>query len=170
MCAKSRAQRAQHAPQDVAEFLEAVVLRATSPEEAFQRLDTLADRHVERLRRVKKQIADARTAMDAEAAKHYLAVNATLLEKYVPGTVVLYLNCKVVRTSFHTLRSGHGHGVHLLGAGQLCQGAADPQPGSRILLRIRRLEAQHGPLPVHAGMSSVKRLPRQGHVSVHPSN
>lgn len=69
----------------MAEFLEAVVLRATSPEEAFQRLDTLADRHVERLRRVKKQIADARTALDTEAAKHYLAVNATLLEKYVPG-------------------------------------------------------------------------------------
>ena len=61
------------------------MLRASSPEEAYRKLDELAGRHVERLRRLTKQLQDARLAHDSEATKAAISAYEEALEGYIPG-------------------------------------------------------------------------------------
>ena len=61
------------------------MLRASSPDEAFRKLDELAGRHVERLRRLTKQLQDARLAHDSEATKAAISAYEEGLEGYIPG-------------------------------------------------------------------------------------
>ncbi|KAH3867173.1 hypothetical protein DPMN_030298 [Dreissena polymorpha] len=51
------------------DFLEAVITRQTSPEEAYRKLDEMATKQTETLRKLTKQVQEARTNHDDEAVK-----------------------------------------------------------------------------------------------------
>lgn len=77
--------------QEAHEFLDAAMLTASAPEEAFQRFDVLAARHVEALRQLTKKVQDARLARDTEALKTAVIAYEEALEAYIPGTAAPYL-------------------------------------------------------------------------------
>ena len=81
--------------QEVWEFLEAVLLQATSPEEAYRKYDDLASKHVDVLRKLTKQIQDARNNRNNEAIKGALKEYDEALERYIPilmGMAKIYWN------------------------------------------------------------------------------
>ena len=61
------------------------MLTASAPEEAFQRFDSLAGRHVEALRQLTKRVQDARVARDTEALKIAVIAYEGAMEAYIPG-------------------------------------------------------------------------------------
>lgn len=71
--------------QDLQDYLQATIMRQSSPEEAFRRYDELAQRHVDVLRRLTKQIQDARMARDNDAIKRAINEYDEALEAYIPG-------------------------------------------------------------------------------------
>lgn len=75
----------KHLNQDLQDYLQATIMRASSPEEAFRRYDDLGARHVEVLRRLTKQIQDARIARDNDAIKRAINEYDEALEAYIPG-------------------------------------------------------------------------------------
>lgn len=75
--------------QDLQEYLEASIQRQNAPEEAFRRFDELATRHVEILRRLTKQIQDARIARDNDAIKKAINEYDEALEAYIPGLMAM---------------------------------------------------------------------------------
>lgn len=66
------------------EYLEATILTQSSPEEAFRKFDILANKHIEILRKLTKQINDARQARDNELIKAALKEYDEALERYIP--------------------------------------------------------------------------------------
>ena len=66
------------------EYLEASVMVPISPEEAYRKFDELANKHVDRLRKMTKQIQDSRISRDNEAIKTNLKLYDEELEKYIP--------------------------------------------------------------------------------------
>ena len=90
------------------------MLRASSPEEAYRKLDELAGRHVERLRRLTKQLQDARLAHDSEATKAAISAYEEALEGYIPGglsvgpSVGLLLSLRSAGAYRQTCPSGSG--------------------------------------------------------------
>ncbi|DBA87125.1 TPA: hypothetical protein ACH3X2_005245 [Trebouxia sp. C0005] len=66
------------------ECLEAAMLSASAPEEAFQRFDVLAARHAEALRQLTKKVQDARVSRDTEALKRAVIAYEEALEAYIP--------------------------------------------------------------------------------------
>lgn len=70
-------------PQDY-EFLDALILAQSSPEEAYRRFDELTAKHIESLRRGTKNIQDARRNRDQGAVKKHLADFDEALSKYMP--------------------------------------------------------------------------------------
>ncbi|KAG8461835.1 hypothetical protein KFE25_013854 [Diacronema lutheri] len=66
------------------DFLDATIMVVTSPEEAFRKFDDLSHRHVDGLRKLTKQIQDARLARDNEGIKACLKQYDEALERYVP--------------------------------------------------------------------------------------
>mmetsp|Transcript_17248 Transcript_17248/g.19427 ORF Transcript_17248/g.19427 Transcript_17248/m.19427 type:complete len:644 (+) Transcript_17248:56-1987(+) len=70
--------------QEEFEYLDALIVQQTSPEEAYQRFETLANQHIDGLRKITKQIQDARMARDNEAIKKSLKDYDEALEKYIP--------------------------------------------------------------------------------------
>ncbi|CAD7705097.1 unnamed protein product [Ostreobium quekettii] len=75
---------AKHLHPELYAYLEAVIMKQTSPEEALRRLDQLAGLHVETLRRLTKDIQDARIARDNEGIKKAISEYDEVLEAYVP--------------------------------------------------------------------------------------
>jgi len=71
--------------QEAQEFLEAAMLSASAPEEAFLRFDVLAARHAEALRQLTKKVQDARVSRDTEALKRAVIAYEEALEAYIPG-------------------------------------------------------------------------------------
>ena len=55
------------------DFLDALITQQTSPEEAFRKFDEMGSRHTESLRRLTKQVQEARHNHDEDAVKR--AVN-----------------------------------------------------------------------------------------------
>ena len=55
------------------DFIEAVITRQTSPEEAYRKLDEMASKQTELLRKLTKQVQESRMNHDDEAVKR--AVN-----------------------------------------------------------------------------------------------
>lgn len=51
------------------EFLDALITKQTSPEEAYRKFDEIASRHTETLRKLTKQVQEARQNRDDEAVK-----------------------------------------------------------------------------------------------------
>jgi len=70
-------------PQDY-EFLDALILGQSQPEEAYRRFDELSAKHIEALRRGTKNIQDARRQRDQNAVKKYLNEFDEALSKYIP--------------------------------------------------------------------------------------
>lgn len=48
------------------EYIDALILQQASPEEAFMKFDNLANKHIDSLRKITKQIQDARLERDNE--------------------------------------------------------------------------------------------------------
>ncbi|NWR69540.1 TT30B protein, partial [Centropus unirufus] len=65
-------------------FLDAVITCQIAPEEAFHKLDDLAGTLAEQLRKVMKQIQEARQSWDEEAVKKAASEYDETLDKYVP--------------------------------------------------------------------------------------
>uniref|UniRef100_A0A452IBU8 Tetratricopeptide repeat protein 30 n=1 Tax=Gopherus agassizii TaxID=38772 RepID=A0A452IBU8_9SAUR len=65
-------------------FLDAMITCQTAPEEAFHKLDELAGTMTEQLRKLTKQVQEARQNRDDEAVKKAVNEYDETLEKYVP--------------------------------------------------------------------------------------
>lgn len=70
--------------QELAEYLDAAILVSTNPEEAYRKYDELTSKHIETLRRLTKQIQDARIAHDNDQIKASLKEYDESLERYIP--------------------------------------------------------------------------------------
>lgn len=106
-------------PEDY-EFLDALILGQSSPEEAYRRFDELSGKHVEMLRKGTKNIQDARRQRDQALVKNYLAEFDEALAKYIP---VLMGQAKPLgSTPCPHLMFHQAHIKDLLGAGELLHG------------------------------------------------
>lgn len=66
------------------DFLEAVITRQTSPEDAYHRLDEMATRKTEMLRKLTKQVQQAKENNDEDALKKAVNEYDDALETYIP--------------------------------------------------------------------------------------
>ncbi|KAI9339947.1 hypothetical protein BDR26DRAFT_861866 [Obelidium mucronatum] len=66
------------------EFLEASLLRQSSPEEAYRKFDDLATKHVDILRKLTKQVQEARQNMDEDTVKRVVNDYDDAVERYIP--------------------------------------------------------------------------------------
>jgi tetratricopeptide repeat protein 30 len=62
-------------------FLDAIITTQTSPAEAFQALDEMCNQHTEELRKLTRQVQDARQAQDDDAVKKTVNDYDDCLEK-----------------------------------------------------------------------------------------
>ncbi|XP_055008510.1 tetratricopeptide repeat protein 30A isoform X2 [Boleophthalmus pectinirostris] len=74
------------------EFLDALLTCQTAPEEAFRKFDEMNGKLTEQLRKVAKQLQEARLARDDEGQKRALQEYDQMLEKYI---VVLMAQAKI---------------------------------------------------------------------------
>ncbi|XP_060945938.1 intraflagellar transport protein 70A [Limanda limanda] len=74
------------------EFLDALLTCQTAPEEAFRKFDEMNGKLTEQLRKLAKQVQEARLARDEEAQKKALADCELMQEKYI---VVLMAQAKI---------------------------------------------------------------------------
>ncbi|CAM9370910.1 unnamed protein product [Chrysoparadoxa australica] len=70
--------------QELYEFLDAAIMVQTSPEVAYRKYDDLTTKHIDQLRKLTKQIQDARLARDNDAIKRILKEYDDALERYIP--------------------------------------------------------------------------------------
>ncbi|MCJ8739670.1 hypothetical protein PDJAM_G00049830 [Pangasius djambal] len=66
------------------EFLDAMLTSQTAPEEAFRKLDDMAGKLTEQLRKVTKQVQESRRTRDDEGLKKAVEHYDQLLEEYIP--------------------------------------------------------------------------------------
>lgn len=66
------------------DFLEAVITRQTSPEEAYRKLDDMASKQTEQLRKLTKDVQEARQSHDDEAVKRKVNEYDECLDRYIP--------------------------------------------------------------------------------------
>ncbi|XP_016405869.1 tetratricopeptide repeat protein 30A isoform X1 [Sinocyclocheilus rhinocerous] len=66
------------------EFLDAMITCQTAPEEAFRKFDEIAGKLTEQLRKVTKQVQEARHNRDDESLKKYVQDYDEVLERYIP--------------------------------------------------------------------------------------
>ncbi|XP_067012129.1 intraflagellar transport protein 70A [Anabrus simplex] len=65
-------------------FLDALITQQTSPEEAYRKFDDIASKHTETLRKLTKQVQEARQNHDDESVKRAVADYEDALERYIP--------------------------------------------------------------------------------------
>ena len=65
------------------DFMEAVITRQTSPEEAYRKLDEMASKQTETLRKLTKQVQEARQNHDDDNVKKAVNEYDEALERYV---------------------------------------------------------------------------------------
>jgi tetratricopeptide repeat protein 30 len=70
--------------QELYDYLEACIMIPTSIEEAYRKFDELSAKCVDKLRKLTKQIQDAKLARDNESIKNNLKLYDEELEKYIP--------------------------------------------------------------------------------------
>lgn len=70
--------------QDVYDFLNATIMVPTAPAEAFRKFDDLTKKHIDGLRKMTKQIQDARVGRDNNAIRAALKKYDEGLEKFIP--------------------------------------------------------------------------------------
>ncbi|KAJ3342194.1 Tetratricopeptide repeat protein 30A [Gonapodya sp. JEL0774] len=73
----------QQLSEDTFEYLKAVLLRHSSPEEAYKRFEEMGGHHIDRLRRLSKDVQEARQAHDDEALKKSVAEYDVAVDKYI---------------------------------------------------------------------------------------
>ncbi|XP_065337988.1 intraflagellar transport protein 70A [Cloeon dipterum] len=66
------------------DFLDALIMQQTSPEDAYNKFDELASKHTETLRKLTKQVQEARQSQDDEMVKKAVTDYEDVLERYVP--------------------------------------------------------------------------------------
>ncbi|XP_017784035.1 PREDICTED: tetratricopeptide repeat protein 30A [Nicrophorus vespilloides] len=66
------------------DFLDAIITQQTSPSEAYQKLDDLANRHTEILRKLTKQVQEHRNNSDTELVKKTVMDYEECLDRYIP--------------------------------------------------------------------------------------
>lgn len=66
------------------DFIEAVITRQTSPEEAYRKLDEMASKQTEQLRKLTKLVQEARQNHDDEGVKKTVNEYDEALERYIP--------------------------------------------------------------------------------------
>ncbi|KAJ3278898.1 Tetratricopeptide repeat protein 30A, partial [Borealophlyctis nickersoniae] len=66
------------------DFLEATLLRQSAPEEAYKKFDDLANMHVDQLRKLTKQVQEARQNHDEETVKRVVNEYDDAVERYIP--------------------------------------------------------------------------------------
>jgi tetratricopeptide (TPR) repeat protein len=71
-------------PQELYDFLDASIMTATSPEEAYRKYDILTARYIDTLRKHTKAVQDARLARDNEGTKLGLKLYDETLQRYIP--------------------------------------------------------------------------------------
>lgn len=70
--------------QELYDYLDASIMVPTAPEEAYRKFDELSAKHIDQLRKLTKQIQDARINRDNELVKNCLKKYDDELEKYIP--------------------------------------------------------------------------------------
>ncbi|EFJ08159.1 hypothetical protein SELMODRAFT_448146 [Selaginella moellendorffii] len=70
--------------QDLYDFINCIILTKTSPEDTYQKMNELANRYSETMRRLTKQIQDSCLSRDQEGHKKALAEYEDSLEYYIP--------------------------------------------------------------------------------------
>nr|KAJ3418848.1 Tetratricopeptide repeat protein 30A [Polyrhizophydium stewartii] len=66
------------------DFLEATLLKHTAPEEAYKKFDELANKHIDVLRKLTKQVQEARQNHDEDAVKRVVNDYDEAVDKYIP--------------------------------------------------------------------------------------
>ncbi|CAH0550390.1 unnamed protein product [Brassicogethes aeneus] len=66
------------------DFLDAIITSQTSPSDAYQKLDELASRHTELLRKLTKQVQEHRNHNDTEMIKKTVMEYEECLDRYIP--------------------------------------------------------------------------------------
>mmetsp|Transcript_17791 Transcript_17791/g.18537 ORF Transcript_17791/g.18537 Transcript_17791/m.18537 type:complete len:662 (-) Transcript_17791:23-2008(-) len=70
--------------QELYDYLDASIMVPTAPEEAYRKFDELSAKHIDQLRKLTKQIQDARINRDNESVKNCLKKYDDELERYIP--------------------------------------------------------------------------------------
>ncbi|TPX62634.1 hypothetical protein PhCBS80983_g00262 [Powellomyces hirtus] len=81
-------------------FVEASLLRQSSPEESYNKFDDLANKHADMLRKLTKQVQEARQNHDEETVKRVVNEYDDAVERYIP---VLMAQAKIYwdRDNYH---------------------------------------------------------------------
>ncbi|KAF4526277.1 hypothetical protein B566_EDAN010987 [Ephemera danica] len=66
------------------DFLDALIMQQTSPDEAYAKFDELASKHTETLRKLTKQVQEARQSHDDELVKRTVTEYEDVLDRYIP--------------------------------------------------------------------------------------
>eukprot|EP00026_Physarum_polycephalum_P004296 Phypoly_transcript_04314.p1 GENE.Phypoly_transcript_04314~~Phypoly_transcript_04314.p1 ORF type:complete len:657 (+),score=128.79 Phypoly_transcript_04314:100-2070(+) len=69
---------------ETADFLEAIIMRQSAPEDAYRKLDDLAKKHIDVLRKMTKQVGDAKHAREDDSVREAIKNYDEALEKYIP--------------------------------------------------------------------------------------
>lgn len=70
--------------EELLQYLEGCILTQSAPAEAYRKFDNLANKHIEFLRKLTKQIQDARVASDTPQIRDALKEFDEALERYIP--------------------------------------------------------------------------------------
>jgi len=73
------------------EFLDALITKQTSPEEAYRKFDEIAAKHSEILRKLTKEVQEARQNRDDEAVKRAVVQYEEALDRLVITFIILSL-------------------------------------------------------------------------------
>lgn len=66
------------------ELIDAVITKQTAPEEAYRKLDAMASKHIDQLRKLTKQVQESRHNHDELAVKNAVTEYDDCLERYIP--------------------------------------------------------------------------------------
>ena len=66
------------------EFIDAVITKQTGPSEAFKKLDDMASKHTDTLRKLTKQVQEYREVHDEQAVKQAVNEYDEAIERYIP--------------------------------------------------------------------------------------
>ena len=75
--------------QELYDFLDAAIMISTSSDEAYRKYEALANKNVERLRKLTKTISDANLSKDKENVKSALREFDEVLEQYIPALMAM---------------------------------------------------------------------------------
>jgi tetratricopeptide repeat protein 30 len=73
------------------EYLDACIMVPTAIEEAYRKFDELSAKHIDKLRKLTKQIQDARLARNNDIIKSSLKLYDDELEEYIPVSLIFLL-------------------------------------------------------------------------------